>query len=45
MRSLEQKWHSDLFDQPVKVYSNVNGGYGVLGIYNSTKQIINVRFN
>lgn len=36
MRSLEQKWNSDIFDQPVKVYSNVVGGYGVLGLYNSS---------
>jgi hypothetical protein len=45
MRSLEQKWNSDVFDQPVKVYSNVSGGYGILGIYNSTKEHITVSRN
>jgi hypothetical protein len=38
MRSLEQKWNSDIFDQPVKVYSNVSGGYGILGLYNSCRR-------
>ncbi|MDR2383917.1 MAG: DUF4249 domain-containing protein, partial [Prevotellaceae bacterium] len=40
MRSLEQKWNSDIFDQPTKIYSNVNGGYGILGLYSSCKKTI-----
>jgi hypothetical protein len=45
MRSLEQKWNSDVFDQPVKVYSNVTGGYGIMGIYNSSKEHITISRN
>jgi hypothetical protein len=40
LRSLEQKWNSDIFDQPIRVYSNVEGGYGILGICNSTEKNI-----
>lgn len=36
MRTVEQSQNADVFSQPVKVYTNVKGGYGVLGIYNST---------
>ncbi|MDL2208999.1 DUF4249 domain-containing protein [Parabacteroides sp. OttesenSCG-928-O15] len=32
MRSIEQKWNSDTFSHPVRIYSNVKGGYGILGI-------------
>ncbi|MDL2255436.1 DUF4249 domain-containing protein [Parabacteroides sp. OttesenSCG-928-K15] len=36
LRSLEQSWKSDVFSQPVRIYSNVKGGYGILGIQNPT---------
>jgi len=38
MRTLEQCYNSDILHEPVKVYSNVKGGYGILGLYNSTKR-------
>lgn len=36
MRSVEQSRNSDVFTNPVMIYSNVKGGYGILGIYNSS---------
>lgn len=36
MRTLEQSNNSDIFTQPVRVYSNVKNGYGILGLYDST---------
>lgn len=36
MRTLEQSYNSDVFSQPVRIYSNVENGYGILGLYNST---------
>lgn len=29
---------SDLFSEPVKIYTNMQGGYGILGIYTCTEQ-------
>jgi hypothetical protein len=40
MRSLEQKWNSDIFDQPVKIYSNITGGYGIMGLYSACRKKI-----
>jgi hypothetical protein len=28
----------DVFSEPVKIYTNIQGGYGILGIYNSTEK-------
>jgi hypothetical protein len=28
----------DVFFEPVKIYTNIQGGYGILGIYNSTEK-------
>ncbi|GHT43799.1 hypothetical protein AGMMS49965_18330 [Bacteroidia bacterium] len=29
----------DLFSEPVKIYTNMQGGYGIFGIYNSTEKV------
>lgn len=35
MRTLEQYWdNDDILHEPVKLYSNIKGGYGILGLYN-----------
>jgi hypothetical protein len=28
----------DVFSEPVKIYTNIQGGYGILGIYNTTEK-------
>jgi hypothetical protein len=28
----------DIFSEPVKIYTNMQGGYGILGIYNITEK-------
>lgn len=42
-RSVEIASNQDYFQEPVKVYSNINGGYGILGIYHSDEKVIVVR--
>lgn len=42
LRSVEIVSNQDYFQEPVKVYSNINGGYGILGIYNSDEKVIEV---
>lgn len=43
LRSLEIASNEDIFQEPVKVYTNIEGGYGVLGIYNTTEKIVEVK--
>ncbi|MCD8042066.1 MAG: DUF4249 domain-containing protein [Tannerellaceae bacterium] len=40
LRSLEMSSNSDIFSEPVRIYSNIKGGYGVVGTYNSAVKII-----
>lgn len=42
LRSVEIASNQDYYQEPVKVYSNINGGYGVLGIYNSDEKVFEV---
>jgi hypothetical protein len=28
----------DVFSEPVKIYTNMRGGYGILGVYNVTEK-------
>lgn len=42
MRSVEQSGNRDIFSQPVGIYSNIKGGYGILGIYNPSHYIFKV---
>ncbi|MDR1098366.1 MAG: DUF4249 domain-containing protein [Tannerella sp.] len=43
LRSLEIASNEDIFQEPVKVYTNIEGGYGVLGIYNANEKIIELK--
>lgn len=36
LRSLEMSYNSDIFSEPVRIYSNIRGGYGVVGTYHSS---------
>ncbi len=40
MRSLEMSYNSDIFSEPVRIYSNIRGGYGIVGAYNSTVRVV-----
>ncbi|MCD8260260.1 MAG: DUF4249 domain-containing protein [Bacteroides sp.] len=40
LRSLEASWSSDTFAEPVKLYSNIEGSYGVVGVCNTTRWVI-----
>ncbi|MCD7935948.1 MAG: DUF4249 domain-containing protein [Tannerellaceae bacterium] len=40
MRSLEMSYNSDIFSEPVRIYSNIQGGYGIVGAYNSTVRVV-----
>lgn len=42
LRSVELAGNGDNFTEPVKKFSNINGGYGVLGIYNINDKIIEI---
>lgn len=42
LHSLELAGGEDHFSEPVKIYSNIKGGYGILGIYNITDKVIEV---
>lgn len=42
LRSLELSMSEDNFSEPVKIYSNIENGYGVLGSYNVAEMIINL---
>lgn len=43
LRSLETASIEDIFHEPVKVYSNIEGGYGILGIYNANEKTIELK--
>ncbi len=32
----------DIFSEPVKIYSNMQGGYGILGAYTTTEKVVQV---
>ena len=32
----------DIFSEPVKIYSNMQGGYGILGTYTATEKVVQV---
>jgi hypothetical protein len=40
LRSVEIASNQDYFQEPVKVYSNIKEGYGILGIYNPSEKTI-----
>lgn len=42
LRSLELASAEDNFQEPVKIFSNVAGGYGIVGIYNVSDTIVEV---
>ena len=42
LRSVELAGNGDNFTEPVKIFSNISGGYGVLGIYNINDKIIEI---
>lgn len=42
MRSLELAANEDRFTEPVKIFSNIDGGYGVIGCYTTDYMIIEV---
>jgi hypothetical protein len=42
LRSLELSSAEDNFQEPVKIFSNVNGGYGIVGIYNVSDKVVEV---
>lgn len=42
LRSLELASAEDHFQEPVKIFSNVTGGYGIVGIYNVSNTIVEV---
>jgi hypothetical protein len=42
LRSVEIVSNQDYFQEPVKVYSNINGGFGVLGAYTIDQKIVEV---
>ncbi|HCC51094.1 MAG TPA: hypothetical protein DEQ30_02805, partial [Porphyromonadaceae bacterium] len=42
LRSLELASTEDNFQEPVKIFSNVAGGYGIVGIYNVSDTIVEV---
>lgn len=43
LRSLELAQNREVFDEPVKLYSNIKGGYGIWGTYNSRIWTVNVK--
>lgn len=42
LRSLEQASVEDNFQEPVKIFSNVSGGYGIVAIYNVSDKVVEV---
>jgi len=34
LKSLELALAADRFQEPVKIFTNVDGGYGIVGVYN-----------
>lgn len=42
LRSLELALEEDNFQEPVRLFSNVEGGYGIVGIYNVSDKVFEV---
>lgn len=42
LRSLELAANEDNYTEPVKIFSNINGGYGIIGAYTTDSMIIEV---
>ncbi|NJN28659.1 MAG: DUF4249 domain-containing protein [Cyclobacteriaceae bacterium] len=42
LRSLELATNGDNFSEPVKIFTNIDGGFGVLGSYTIDQQIIDI---
>lgn len=42
LRSLELASVENNFQEPVRIYSNISGGYGIVGIYNVSDKVIEV---
>lgn len=42
LRSVELARETDYFAEPVKIFSNIQGGYGIMGIYNVNEKITEV---
>ena len=42
LRSVELAGSDDNFTEPVKIFSNIGGGYGILGIYNISDKILEI---
>jgi len=43
LRSLELAANDDHFSEPVKIFSNINGGYGILGTYTIDQMTIEIK--
>ncbi|GAF03074.1 DUF4249 domain-containing protein [Saccharicrinis fermentans] len=42
LRSLELATNGDNFSEPVKIFTNIDGGFGVFGSYTIDQQIVNI---
>lgn len=42
LRSLELALIEDGYLEPVKVFSNINNGYGIVGIYNVNEKVLEI---
>ncbi len=42
LRSIELAGNGDNFTEPVKIFSNISGGYGILGIYNINDKVVEI---
>lgn len=45
MKSLELALVEDNYQEPVKIYTNISGGYGIVGAYNVTEKVIETENN